>query len=309
MRRREHEPGPAPGRLSGSRSRRPFAALLALVLPAAGLADAAVWRVSGGPSPFYIAGTIHKLSPDQFPLPREYQAAYQRSEVVVFETDIAAMQSAEIQSRLAARSRLPDGETLETVLRPETWRALADYCADTGFAVEHIEPLRPAPAMLTLLAVALNELGVTEPGVDEYFHRRALADAKVTRALETPDEQIDFLLTLDQGDPDRFVMRSIADLREARRGGLETGLEIWRRGNESELVEHFLNGPLLETPELYQALLVERNRAWMESVRRFAATPETELVLVGVAHLVGEHGLPTLLAEEGFQVEKLDLPM
>ncbi|HSH41986.1 MAG TPA: TraB/GumN family protein [Arenicellales bacterium] len=293
--------------MSGRRPRRPFTALLALALPAAGLADAAVWRVTGGPSPFYVAGTIHKLSPDHYPLPEEYQAAYQRSEVLVFETDIAAMQSTDVRSQLAARSRLPDGETLTGLLQPETRRALADYCADTDFPVERLERLRPAPAMLTLLAVALNDLGVTAPGVDEYFHRRARADAKATLALETPEQQIDYLLSLDQGDPNGFVMRSIADLREARRGGLETSLDIWRQGDEEKLVEHFLKDPLLEAPELYQALLVERNRNWMTSIRQFAETAEIELVLVGVAHLLGEHGLPALLAAEGYAVEKLDL--
>lgn len=279
---------------------------MALALPVAGLADGAVWRVSGAESTLFLGGTMHRLPPDQYPLPAEYQAAYEQAELVVFETDIAAMRSPEVQSRLAARSRLPEEQTLASVLEPSTYRELERYCLETGFDIDHLTALRPAPAMLTLLTVVLDELGITAPGVDEHFFRRARADAKEVASLETADQQIDYLITLDQGDPDRFVSRSIADLREARSGNLVEGLGIWRRGREGPLIEHFLRDQMADSPRLYQVLLVDRNRAWMHTLRRYLKTARRELVLVGVAHLVGDDGLLALLAAEGYEVAPLD---
>lgn len=277
---------------------------MALALPVAGLADAAVWRVTNGGSTVFLGGTVHKLAPQQYPLPREYRAAYDRSDVVVFETDIEAMRSPGVQSRITERSMLADGETLRSILEPATYGELTEYCAETGFPVERLERLRAVPAMLALLADALHSLGITAPGVDEYFHQRARSESKEIQALETADEQIEYLLSLDQGDPDHFVRRSIEELRDARRGGLEESLHVWREGRENALIEHFLQDQVLHTPDLYQSLLVDRNRQWMHALRRYIETPETELVLVGVAHMVGADGLVALLRNEGYRVEK-----
>ena len=59
---------------------------------------------------------MHKLPPDQYPLPPEYQAAYDRSDALVFETDIGAMQEPAFQARMAELSALPAGTTLKLLL-------------------------------------------------------------------------------------------------------------------------------------------------------------------------------------------------
>lgn len=285
-----------------------LACLFALAVPVSGLAESAVWRVTGGASSVYLAGTVHKLTPRQYPLPAEYEAVYDLSDVVVFETDIGAMQSPDVQVRLAERSRLPQGETLRSTLSGPAYEALGEYCDEIGFPLETLETLRPEAAMLTLLAVTMQSLGITAPGVDEHFFERARSDSKDTLALESVDKQIELLMSLAGGDPDRFVEQSVDDLREARRGALVDGLQIWRDGEESALIEHFVNDQMLYSPEIYQSLLVDRNREWLHAIRGYIDTPETELVLVGVAHLVGDDSLVALLENEGYELERYSLP-
>jgi len=285
---------------------RSVSLLLALLAPAVSGADASVWRVSGEGSEVFLGGTIHRLSPDHYPLPAEYHSAYERADVVVFETDIAAMRSPDVRARIARLSRLPEGSSLTDMLEEQTSRELEQFCAEAGVPLARLLPLRPAPAMLTLLSVTLARLGYTAPGVDEHFYERAAADDKPVQALETVDEQIGFLLSLDQGRPDLFVRRSIEDLRRAHDGAMTESLAAWRSGRSQDLVEHFIEEQMLYMPELYQTLLVERNRQWMGSIRRYLSTPETELVLVGVGHVIGGDGLIRLLEDEGFSVEQLD---
>ena len=57
----------------------------------------------------------------------------------------------------------------------------------------------------------------------------------------------------------------------------------------------------LESPELYQRLLVERNQNWMPHVERCLTENAGCFVVVGAAHLVGKDGLPVLAREEGLQ--------
>jgi uncharacterized protein YbaP (TraB family) len=62
---------------------------------------------------------------------------------------------------------------------------------------------------------------------------------------------------------------------------------------------------LTETPDLYESLLVNRNNNWMPKIEAMFDTDETEFVLVGVAHLVGEHGLTAMLQSKGYEIVQL----
>lgn len=280
---------------------------LALAVPAVRFADACVWQVGNGSSVLYLAGTVHKLSPDQYPLPPEYQWAYDNSDSLVFETDIGAMRTPALRDRVAARSLLPPGQTLGSVLDDSTYGMLRRYCEGTGFPVERLESLKPVAAMMTLLSATMQSLGVTAPGVDEHFFSLARADAKACRTLETVDQQIDYLMAMDEGRPDRFVRRSIQDLTQARDGALEEAIGAWRDGREDDMVERFLRDEMLSSPGLYQSLVVDRNRKWMHSLRRCLETSGAEMVLVGVGHLLGRDGLVALLRDEGYEVRKSSL--
>ena len=280
---------------------------LTLAMPTAIFADTSVWRASNDSSVLYLAGTVHKLSASQYPLPAEYQSAYDHSDILVFETDIGAMRSPAVRDRIAAQSVLPEGRTLESVLGDSTCDLLRRYCEDVGFPIEQLRSLKPVAAMMTLLAGTLQSLGVTAPGVDEHFFSLAQSDSKAYRSLESVDRQIDYLLTMDEGRPDRFVRRSIEDFKRARQGELEDGIRAWRDGEEQALIERFLHDEMLSAPGLYQSLVVDRNREWMRSIRQYLESPGTEMVLVGVAHLVGSDGLVSLLRGEGYEVRRYSL--
>ena len=58
-------------------------------------ADTSVFKVSKDDEHLFIGGTIHMLAESDFPLPEEFDQAYQNAELIVFETDIAAMGSPE----------------------------------------------------------------------------------------------------------------------------------------------------------------------------------------------------------------------
>ena len=72
----------------------PFALLLTIALlqvaPGA-WADAPVWRVTDGESTVYLGGTVHLLRPEDYPLPEEFDQAYEGSSELFFETDISSM--------------------------------------------------------------------------------------------------------------------------------------------------------------------------------------------------------------------------
>ena len=54
-----------------------------------------------------------------------------------------------------------------------------------------------------------------------------------------------------------------------------------------------------------EALLVQRNNAWMQIIEPMFRDDDTEFVLVGAAHLVGEDGLLSQLQAKGYTITQL----
>ena len=67
-----------------------IATLAGLIIGSIAIADSSVWKVQSDDSVLYIGGTCHVLRESDFPLPEEFQKAYEASATLVFETDIKA---------------------------------------------------------------------------------------------------------------------------------------------------------------------------------------------------------------------------
>ena len=56
---------------------------------------------------------------------------------------------------------------------------------------------------------------------------------------------------------------------------------------------------LQKAPNLYDALLVERNRNWVGKIAELTQSSEDILVVVGAMHLVGDNSVLAMLEEQG----------
>ncbi len=278
--------------------------ICALLVCSSAWAETSLWEVRKNGDVTYLGGTCHMLRRSDYPLPAEFEKAYRAAEVVVFEADPGQLTSLEMLQTLTARGIYLDGTTLGQVLGSETWRMLVDYCRRAGLQLEALERLKPPLLAITLLGVELQRHGVDQGGVDLYYHEKALADGKRIAALETMEEQVDFILGMGKGNEDRFLKYALADLENLDEI-FDHLIAAWRKGNENTLVALIQDETRKEFPEIYRTLFIERNAAWLPLVEKYLATPEKELVLVGVGHLVGEDGLVEALRRKGYEVSKV----
>jgi uncharacterized protein YbaP (TraB family) len=58
--------------------------------------------------------------------------------------------------------------------------------------------------------------------------------------------------------------------------------------------------------EEYQTLIAGRNERWSKAATDLLAANTHALIVVGAAHLAGPSGLPELLEDRGFSVERID---
>jgi uncharacterized protein YbaP (TraB family) len=268
-----------------------------------GYTQSSVWSIKGKGNIIYLGGTIHLLREQDFPLPAEFDMAYDASSVLVFETDIKALETPEFQQNLVKKSIFPGDSTIKDVLSEETYKLLEEACTKTGLPFAQIQKLRPSVLVISLVAIEYQKLGINAPGVDVHYSRRGMDVGKTTRFLETIDEQINLLANMGKGHENEFVQQSIEDLKKVETQMLEM-ISSWRNGHTKES-EIELQDMKTEYPELYQDLLVKRNNAWMPKIETFFETDEVEFILVGNLHLHGEDGLLSQLKKKGYKIKQL----
>ena len=266
-------------------------------------ADTSLWKVEANGHDMYLGGTCHILRQSDYPLPVEFEKAYANSTLIAFEADLNGMKSPDAIQAIVRSGMYLDGNTLKEQLSIETYTSLKEYCASTGLSIEMFNQMKPWLMLVTLLGVELKKLGVSESGVDSYYYQKAHADGKSIEALETVEQQIEIISSMGRGYEDLFITYSIRDLSKTHEI-INNLISIWKNGDNEKLEELYLEPMKKECPELYSMMLVARNNQWMEKIESYLKTPETELVLVGVAHLVGEDGLITILQNRGYAVKK-----
>lgn len=268
------------------------------------LADSSVWSVRSGDNILYLGGTVHLLRPGDFPLPDEFEQAYRASSELYFETDIGSMNDLSVQTQMLQQLTYSDERTLRTVLSDEAYSALAAYTATAGLPIAMLEKFKPGLLVSTLQVLVFQSMGFTPQGVDAFFHTRAVGDGKGEGQLETVQEQIGFIEAMGEGNESEFILLSLEDLEETG-DVMEDMIAAWRSGDSAELSKLFVEEMKADAPELYDSLLFQRNLRWVPQIDRMLQDADTEFVLVGAAHIVGEGGLLDLLAQKGYEIEKL----
>lgn len=286
-------------------SRRAFPAIVALLVAAASLpAQSSVWKVTRGENELYLGGTCHVLRPADFPLPPEFDAAFAASTIVLFETDLARTQSSEMQRVIATEGRFADGTTLETVLTPAAWQTVKEYCAQAAIPLGQVTGLKPWLFTLMMAAIELQKIGVSAEGVDLHYFKKASAAGKNIRELESFERHLEFLVQLGAGRESEMIQSSLEDLDEMPR--LLTGLlAAWKAGDLASIDRLMLQDLRTKYPTIFEALIRDRNHAWLPKLEDLLETRAIEYVLVGVGHMAGQDGLLALLRARGCTVEQI----
>ncbi len=283
--------------------KRILIALLFVFLIFPGVDAASVWKISSGSNTIYIGGAIHLLRASDFPLPGEFDEAYQDSDILVFESDGEKMQSPEITQYILSRSVL-NGTTLEQILSPAIYKRLSDYCTEIGVPIANINGLKPSMAMLALVLTVYQRMGIDQEGVDMAYFQKGREDGKEIRQFETVKEQIEFLISIGRGYEDEFVLRTIEDMKNSEKIFLD-GLAAWKKGDRKAMQGPFIDIMKNDYPRMYKKLLKDRNAKWMPKIKSLIRSGKKVFILVGAAHLIGEDGILTQLEELGYGVEKL----
>lgn len=267
-------------------------------------AESSVWTVEKNGNTIFLGGTIHLLTESDYPLPEAYEKAYAGSVEVVLETDMQKLQSPEFQAIMMRELRYSDGRNLQQVVNKNTYRAVEQFFTTRGIPMANIIGFKPGMVSTMITMVELKRLGLVGIGVDAYFSTKSINDQKKLGQLETVETQLAFIANMGAGQADEMLIYTLADI-ENLPTLMQSTKDAWRRGDMAQLGEVGITPFKNEFPAIYQALLVDRNNAWMPQIEAMLKTRAVEFVLVGALHLAGNNGLLAQLTARGYKVRQL----
>jgi uncharacterized protein len=263
-----------------------------------------LWKVSGPKTAVYLAGSVHMLTKDFYPLNPALDSAFKDSDLLVEEVDLGEMLSADSQFLMLTRGMLPADQSLDTVARPATVRLVKQHAASLGLPPEPLMRFKPWALSLTLLALEWQTAGFdANLGLDKHFYDRAQEEGKAVEGLETTEYQISRFDGMSMAQQDELLATTLQGLDDEKENVSRLAL-AWKTG-DAPAIERLVLQDLKDDPLMYQRLLVERNRNWLPKLESLLGRSGHAFVVVGAAHLVGPDGLLSMLKAKGYGVQQM----
>jgi uncharacterized protein YbaP (TraB family) len=297
-----------------------LAASALLVCGAAGAATAqtdyaaieatpALWSISDADSTVYLFGTVHILPPELNWRTDAIEAALDGSERVYFEADVLSPQAqAEAQALIPQLGQNAAGVTLSSLISDTAKDHVAVIAGRIGAPPEafmaQMDPLQPWLASVSM-AVLQMRAGGYDPaaGVEAALHAQAQATGKAFGYFETVEEQLRFLA-------DAPIEIQVADFEIGVEQMVEEPemltelVQAWAAG-DTDYIDRVFNDDMRDvSPQLYDRLIVQRNRNWIPQIEAALAGADDVFVAVGAGHMPGSEGVIALLEAQGYTVER-----
>jgi uncharacterized protein YbaP (TraB family) len=264
-----------------------------------------VWKATskqGGT--VYLAGSVHLLSANYYPLSPAFDTAFNAADLLVEELDMGEMLAPESQLKLLTRGMLPSGQSLNKLISPATYAAVSARVTALDLPMAPLNLFKPWALALTLQALQWQKAGFNaDLGIDKHFYDMAKTAGKSTKGLETLEFQISRFDEMSMELQERLLAETLKELETTQTSFVKLA-DAWKSG-DAAAVETIVLEDLKSEPAMYQRLLVERNHAWLPQVEALFSRPKPAFVVVGAAHLIGTDGLLRMLRARGYAIDQL----
>jgi uncharacterized protein YbaP (TraB family) len=265
-----------------------------------------LWEINipGVKEPSYLFGTIHIIDAEDFFLPNGTMTAFEKSNKIFFEIDMAQMSDMSSMMGLMNKLYMSDGKTLKSLLSEKDYKDVANFFQKKGLPVIFFERMKPM--FLTVLTYGdLNpgDLGNGEMKSYEFeFMEMANQTKKPTGGLES----IEFQIGIFDKIPYEKQAQMLVDAINTNTGSgteLEEMVKVYLDQDIQKLAS-MIESPDSEISGYEDILLTERNNNWIPIIIE-ETKKQPSFFAVGAGHLGGKDGVISLLKKQGVKVKAI----
>ncbi|HET6545674.1 MAG TPA: TraB/GumN family protein [Rhodanobacteraceae bacterium] len=278
--------------------------LVLLFASTAALADPALWVAKSPTATVYLFGTVHVL-PDgaKWRYPELDKALAASGKLYVEEDDDSPLNmqmlvleyGMDLQHPLSEKLDAADGARL----------AAAASAAGVAGGAATLNAMRPWLAALTITVAPVVKAGYDpKSGADKQLERAFAAAGKPVAAFETAEAQIRFLADLSPSLQLDLLRNALDDYAKGP-AQIKALIRDWQAGDVAAIAEVVNGGMREHYSELYDVLLVDRNRDWAKQLAGLLKRQGTFFVAVGAGHLAGPDSVQAQLAKLGIATERV----
>ena len=262
-----------------------------------------LWQVSRADQSIFLLGSIHYLRKENYPLNQAILNALEASKRLVLEIDLNRTSTESAQRATLEKAIYRDGTNLAQNVSPETYQLASRRANELGLDMRILNPMKPWFAALTMVAINLQRMGLDPKfGVDRHLAERAKSSGKPTSGLETLESQLGIFDLLSKQEQELMLRETVEELERLDKDINEI-VQSWLKGDDRRLTTLLLTG-MQKYPDLYEKVLVERNRRWVADIEKLVQQGSGAMVVVGAAHLVGKDSVLEMLKAKGYSVEQ-----
>jgi uncharacterized protein YbaP (TraB family) len=271
----------------------------------------AIWKITDLDSTLYLYGTVHLLPDDMDWQRNDLNAAFGEVGTIYFEIPDDA--EANLQATLLQQQYglYDSGERLTDYLDNSNLNRLTAALHNVKLPREQIIYFKPW-LVADILSLAAAEADGLKPenSADAVLRARAARDGKVVKYLDDMRTYVEAVALL----PDYIQLQALeATIKDFDNVGadIRTVNGAWIVGNTDLLERDVVMATRDKSPEMYDVLFTKRNAKWTRTLDDFLQGDSNAMAVVGIGHLLGDDGLPFLLRELGYDVERVrryDIP-
>jgi uncharacterized protein len=265
-----------------------------------------IWELDGTQNKIILLGSIHYLRPSDYPLPIAFDAAYNAADEILMELDMDDMGPFSSMLILESLGKDSYGRSLEEQIGSSRYRQVKNQATALGIDMLLLDDKEAWYAAVLVSQIRLMQMGFDPAwGIETRYTSKAVMDGKTISGLETMKEQLGVLDNMSIDTQAEFLLESLNE-QSAAETEMRTIVAAWKTGDIATLEQTMFEG-IGELPELYQNLVVLRNKSWAHQLYELDQRNNgmTYLVIVGGMHLVGQDSVQNLLRRKGIGSRQL----
>lgn len=254
----------------------------------------------------YLFGSIHVADDSMYPLSDNIIDAYERSDYLAVEFDLVDyMQDLSSQINDIIPFMYEGNNNIKNDISDELYDETKEILEHAGLYSSLYDRYKPILWMSLVESAVTYDTNLDEQeGIDMYFINKAKEDNKNIIELESANYQYSILSSFDIDMQIYLLEESVKNYSDSI-NDMKKLYEIYKRGEKEEIENYLFNETdMNEYEEMYNDVLINiRNQNMAKLLEENYTQGKNIFCTVGLAHIVGEDGIVSLLQKNGYKVE------